>query len=547
VVKIIIMKKIFISCIAAISIVSAIAQPTAPDKLYGQLFIDVQLQKVFADGKTFVDCTPKRKVADIMYDYGMMKGANFNLKKFVEENFNLPPTPPVLNYVMQEKNVVAHINNLWSVLTREADKKIEGSSLLPLPYSYVVPGGRFREMYYWDSYFTMLGLKESKQYILLENMVKNFAYLIDTYGHIPNGTRTYYLGRSQPPFFSLMIDLLASVKGETVYKTYLPQLQKEYDYFMQGAAKLNNGEAYRYIIKTKEGIILNRYWDDMDVPRQESYAEDVTVADKACNEVAMKAKWSSEEAKEKALTTIRKNIYRNLRAAACSGLDFSNKWFADGEHIETIETINYAAVDLNALLLHLEQTIAKANTINKTIVIAKQYSLKATNREAAINKYFWNKAQSFYTDYNFITSTQSNALTPMGMFSFCFIDAKNKINMQHCVAAAKTLKEKLLKAGGLQCTEIGTHQQWDAPNGWAPMQWMSIVGLEKGGQKMLAKSIAQRWIKINKKVYLNTGKLMEKYNVVDTDLIGGGGEYPGQDGFGWTNGVLISLIKKYGE
>lgn len=543
------MKKIFVSCIALISIGSAVAQPTAPDNIYGDLFKDVQLQKVFPDGKTFVDCTPKRKVKDILNDYSIQKhNTDFDLKSFISTNFDLPKDLPALNYIQQEKNIVTHINNLWSVLTRQPDKKQEGSSLLPLPYSYVVPGGRFKEMYYWDSYFTMLGLKESKQYVLLENMVKNFAYVIDTYGHIPNGTRTYYLGRSQPPFFSLMIDLLASVKGDVVYKTYLPQLQKEYDYFMKGATKLNNGEAFRYVVKTKEGVVLNRYWDDMDVPRQESYAEDVATADKACNDLAMKSKWRSVEAKEKALNALRKRIYRDLRAGACSGLDFSNKWFADGEHIETIHTTDFIAADLNGLLLHLEDVLAKAYRLKGMKEKSSLYQSKSVARNNALINYCWNDEVNFFTDYDFVLNQKSKALTPMGMFPFCFIDFKrNSTRVDKLKKAAKTLETKLLKDGGLQCTETSAHQQWDAPNGWAPMQWMSIVALERGNQNELAKTIAQRWIKINKKVYLNTGKLMEKYNVIDTDLIGGGGEYPGQDGFGWTNGVLICLIKKYGD
>ena len=109
---------------------------------------------------------------------------------------------------------------------------MEGSSLLPLPYPYIVPGGRFGEIYYWDSYFTMLGLKESDEIEMIENMIKNFASLIDRYGFIPNGNRSYYLSRSQPPFFSLMVELLAEVKGERRVWEYLPALQKEYNYWM---------------------------------------------------------------------------------------------------------------------------------------------------------------------------------------------------------------------------------------------------------------------------------------------------------------------------
>ena len=117
-----------------------------PDKIYGQLFIDVQMQQIFPDGKTFVDCVPKRKPVDIMYDYGLAKGPKLNLKKFVEDNFELPITPQ-LNYVTREKDVVMHIKNLWSVLKRNPDNLVEGSSLIPLPNAYIVPGGRFREIY----------------------------------------------------------------------------------------------------------------------------------------------------------------------------------------------------------------------------------------------------------------------------------------------------------------------------------------------------------------------------------------------------------------
>ena len=111
--------------------------------------------------------------------------------------------------------------------------------------------------------------------------------------------------------------------------------------------------------------------------------------------------------------------------------------------------------------------------------------------------------------------------------------------------AAEAIKSKLLQPGGVTTTEKNTNQQWDSPNGWAPLQWIAIQGLAKYGFDKLAKDIAQRWLNINEKVYHNTGKMMEKYNVVDTNLPGGGGEYASQDGFGWTNGVLLTLINKY--
>ena len=198
--------------------------------------------------------------------------------------------------------MLMHIKNLWGVLKREADvsprwegKDANGMSLLALPYPYVVPGGRFREVYYWDSYFTMLGLKASGEITLIENMVKNFDYLITNFGHIPNGNRTYYLSRSQPPFFCMMVEMLAGIKGNAVYKQYLPSMMKEYAYWMEGVDSVKKGEAVKHVIKLNDGAILNRYWDENEMPRQESYKQDYETADTAAQELAMVIKVASEE------------------------------------------------------------------------------------------------------------------------------------------------------------------------------------------------------------------------------------------------------------
>jgi alpha,alpha-trehalase len=197
--------KRFITTLLALVIVfniSAQQEVKTPAEVYGELFTDVQMRHIFPDSKTFADCTPKRDPKEIVKNYLAMKNNSsirFKLDEFVLANFDLPK-PPQSNYTTKEKDVVEHIKNLWNVLKRDADTAVNGSSLLPLPNPYIVPGGRFGEIYYWDSYFTMLGLKESGRVDMIENMVKNFAYLIDTYGHIPNGNRSYYISRSQPPF-----------------------------------------------------------------------------------------------------------------------------------------------------------------------------------------------------------------------------------------------------------------------------------------------------------------------------------------------------------
>ena len=518
--------------------------PATPDKIYGQLFQDVQLQKILPDGKTFVDCIPKRKITDIMYDYGMVKGPNMDLKKFVEDNFELPVTPQ-LNYIQQEKNAAMHIKNLWGVLRREADissttgEGQEGSSLLPLPNPYIVPGGRFREIYYWDSYFTMLGLKESGEVEMIENMIKNFAHLIDVYGHIPNGNRTYYVSRSQPPFFCMMVDLLAGIKGNAVYKKYLTAMEKEYAYWMEGAADVKTNEPFKRLVKMKDGETLNRYWDESNTPRQESYKEDYEVAEAVALELAMRIKVASPEALKKILDNSKATTCTHLRAGACSGWDFSSRWFADEKNINTIQTTSIVPVDLNCLVYSMETIIAKANKINGNKKSANIYLQKANKRKTAIIKYCWNSKSNFFFDYNTVALSQNSIVTAAGLYPL-FVKIATPAQ---AIAIAATTKHFLLKDGGIVTTTNNTGQQWDAPNGWAPLQWVTVAGLKNYGNTVMAKTIAQRWLALNDKVYAATGKMMEKYNVEDLTKIAGGGEYPSQDGFGWTNGVYLAFKK----
>ena len=487
------------------------------------LFEDVQMNRILPDGKTFVDCLPKYTLEEINNNYLHQKNTpGFNLKKFITENFDLPVANTTAYNSDTSKPVAENIESLWNILTRNPDEK--NGSLIPLPYPYIVPGGRFGEIYYWDSYFTMLGLKASGKHEMLENMVRNFSYLVDTIGYIPNGNRTYYIGRSQPPFYSLMVRLLASVKGEEILSSYLPQLEKEYRFWMKGTDELNKtNTAAQHSVRMPDGEILNRYWDENDSPRPESFREDVELSNE-----------SQQEQKE---------LYRHLRAGAESGWDFSSRWFRDEKSFNTIHTTEIIPVDLNCLLLHLEQTIAEAYQLTSNNESAKKYNAFAEKRKAAIQKYCWNSEQDFYFDYDWVKGKQKQSFSLAGMFPLFFKISDN----EQADKVAAVIKEQFIKPGGAVSTLVTTEQQWDAPNGWAPLQWITIMGLEDYGHHELAASIAHKWIKLNTDVFRRTGKLMEKYNVVDTNLEAGGGEYPGQDGFGWTNGVLLALIKKYGE
>lgn len=492
-------------------------QTKTPDQLYGQLFIDVQMQNALQDGKTFVDCVPKRNPEIILHDYLQLKKSNakINLKAFLEDNFSIPESSNPINANLRKKPVIDHINSLWTTLRRTPSQNVPNSSLLNLPYPYIVPGGRFREIYYWDSYFTMLGLRVSKENETIENMVKNFAYLIDQFGHIPNGNRNYYLSRSQPPFFSLMVTLLAQIKNKEVYKTYLPQLEKEYAYWMDKSAKT------KHLVTMPDGSSLNRYYDQLNTPRQESYKEDVLIA-------------KQPGIKNPAL-------YRDIRSAAESGWDFSSRWLADGKQLKTMQTTQIVAVDLNCLLYNLELTLQKGYSLSHNTQKEQRYRTLAAKRKISIIKYLWSPQMGWFTDYNIKTKKQSPILTLAGIYPLYFnLASKNQAEI-----AKNNLQLKFLKPGGLTTTLSNTHQQWDAPNGWAPLQWIAINGLSNYGYNELGKEIATRWVNLNKNVYQRTGKLMEKYNVVDIHLEAGGGEYNSQDGFGWTNGVMLALIEKY--
>jgi alpha,alpha-trehalase len=487
-----------------------------PDELLGDLFAEVQLNQVFEDGKTFVDCTAKYPYNIINSTYQQQKNKpNFDLKKFVQKNFEVPASISAGFKSDPTKTALEHVTSLWPVLKRASDRENELSTLIALPKPYIVPGGRFREVYYWDSYFTMLGLVESGEFELIENMLDNFAHLINTVGHIPNGNRTYYITRSQPPFFSQMVKLLAAHKGPSVYQKYKEVLKKEYDFWMDGAE--STSYAVNHSVLTPVGI-LNRYYDKGDTPRQESYREDYTQVEKTNGGTKM---------------------YRDLRSGAESGWDYSSRWFADGKNIETIETTDIIPVDLNALMYGLEAVLLKAYEDNSEFTEKLIKSME--NRKKFLNRYSYNETLGVFEDYNWITSKPTGVISLATVYPLFF----KMTNQEQADNVAKYIIENLLKPGGVVTSSNHTGQQWDAPNGWAPLQWMTIVGLENYGHHELAKTIAKRWIALNEKVYANTGKFVEKYNVEDMTLDAGGGEYPVQDGFGWSNGVYLTLKNHY--
>jgi len=481
----------------------------------GPLFEAVQNSGIFDDSKLFVDSIPKRNPGSILQDWEDQKSnADFNLKMFVQKNFYLPDTEAE-EKIPESDNMRDHIRKLWPMLFRESHSNTDmNSSLLPLPYSYVVPGGRFREIYYWDSYFTSLGLAADGYSDMILSMVENFNYLIQESGHIPNGNRVYYLSRSQPPFFAAMVRLIETHFGKKEIEKFLPSLEREYRFWMD-----DPGEKGRRSVQLSDEFVLNRYWDDYPHPRQESWIEDVETAENADEED-------------------RKQVFLDIRAAAESGWDFTSRWFADKKTIHTIETTKILPVDLNTLLWFLESQLStwfKSFGKNQK---AEEYTVKAALRKKAINELMWNKGERFFFDYHIQNKKQTDVWSLAAVYPLYF----GLASKDQAVCVGEHLEEQFLQSGGLLTTLNKTGEQWDSPNGWAPLHWLAYKGLKNYGINELAEIIAGNWLRVNEEVFKRSHKMVEKYNVMNLSQEGGGGEYPLQDGFGWTNGVAAALI-----
>ncbi len=484
-------------------------------QLSGPLFKDVQQSGIFRDSKTFVDSVPKSDPDEIHQEYlSQKREPHFSLKAFVYEHFHLPGKKE--GRFESAGSMEEHIEQLWDYLSRQPDEGVSDlSSLIPLPHPYIVPGGRFREIYYWDTYFTAEGLAASGRLETVENLTRNFAWLIDKIGHVPNGNRYYYISRSQPPFLVLLVDLLARKKGRPAIEEFIPALVEEYRFWMDGRNSLSPGQSHRRLVNV-DGNLLNRYWDDRPLPREESWKEDFELA----------ADLDTAESERR---------YRDLRAGAESGWDFTSRWFRDNKTLDTIHTADILPVDLNALLYFMEHKLAEWTS-------DEGYREAAAQRKEAFDRYFWNAEAGYYFDYNWDTGKQTDTWSLAGSYPM-FVGLPLE---EQAASVAEVLKSRFLKEGGLVSTLHHTGQQWDYPNGWAPLQWIGTQGLQHYGHEKLARTIAERWLKLNKSVFDRTGKMMEKYNVCDLSLEAGGGEYPLQDGFGWTNGVAVALKKQFG-
>jgi alpha,alpha-trehalase len=367
----------------------------------------------------------------------------------------------------------------------------------------------------------MLGLVQGGRTDLVKSMLDNFAHLIRTVGHLPNGNRTYYLTRSQPPYFAAMVGLYARATDTAQALVYLDAMEQEYAFWMDGADTLAPGHAYRRVVRLPDSVVLNRYWDDSDEPRPEAYRPDVEVG-------------------QTLPESLRAKFYRNTRATAESGWDFSSRWMRNPKDLRTLETTDLIPVDLNSLLYNAERTIAAFGFVRNRLgddTLFRHFTQRADARRRAILAMYDPKARFFFDRRwrtgELVTDRPSLAAAAPLYFRVATPEQGTRV--------AARLERDFLKPGGFVTTNFASGQQWDGPNGWPPLEWLTMEGVRNYGRADLADKAASRWLTLLDRTYRSTGRMMEKYDVVDTNKKAGGGEYPTQDGFGWTNGVALAL------
>ncbi|STX51087.1 Alpha,alpha-trehalase [Legionella busanensis] len=405
---------------------------------------------------------------------------------------------------------------------------IKEHGLLYLPFPYVVPGGRFNEMYGWDSYFIELGLLEHNRLQLAKNMVDNLIYEVKHYGTILNANRTYYLERSHPPLLTEMIlAYYYKTQDKEWLKSTLPAINKLYRYWTQPPHLIPK-------------LGLSRYYAGGSGPCPE---ESPTYYSKVIDyfqthDVTDYEKTLYYNEHTKKLTPL---FYRADRTVRESGFDITAKF---GPFSAAI--MDYAPVDLNVLLYKLEQESQEIYTILKQEKIANVWKNRAQRRAKLINRYLWDARTGYYFDYNFKTKKLRNY-----SYATTFYPLWAGIASKKQAQALINNLPNFLEKGGLLTSKHYPGLQWDAPFGWAPLHYFTVFGLENYGYRQLAHDVANRFIKTVEKGYEQAHTIFEKYDVEErsihtVDKIKFSYK-TNETGFGWTNGVylvFINFIKK---
>uniref|UniRef100_A0A5G2R545 Trehalase n=1 Tax=Sus scrofa TaxID=9823 RepID=A0A5G2R545_PIG len=487
---------------------------------HGELLRQVQMARLYQDDKQFVDMPLSVAPDQVLQRFSELAQAhNFSipqqeLQDFIREHFQavgqeLQPwtpedwkdSPQFLQKILDPKlrAWAGQLHQLWKKLGKKVKPEVlshpERFSLIYSGHPFIVPGGRFVEFYYW-------------------------------YGHVPNGARVYYLQRSQPPLLSLMMERYVTQANDTAFlRDNLETLALELDFWTKNRSisVSSGGKSY----------VLNRYHVPYGGPRPESYSKDA--------ELAATLSEGDHEA-----------LWAELKAGAESGWDFSSRWFVGGpnpDSLSSIRTSKLVPVDLNAFLCQAEELMSNFYSRLGNDSQAEKYRNLRAQRMAAMKDILWDEEKGAWFDYDLENGKKNLEFYPSNLaplWAGCFSDPGDVDK------ALKYLEDSqiLTYHYGIPTSLRKTGQQWDFPNAWAPLQDLVIRGLAKSPSaraQEVAFQLAQNWIRTNFDVYSRRSAMYEKYDISNGGQPGGGGEYEVQEGFGWTNGVVLMLLDRYGD
>lgn len=383
------------------------------------------------------------------------------------------------------KQCLRYIHNYWDRLTyyHPNDKQ----SHLGLPHKFISPNRYIfkNDLFYWDTYFVILALVKLGKIRLAKGMVENLSFLFDRFGIIPMRNRYYNLGTSQIPFLtSMCLEVFSADKDKRWLIRHMRTAEKE----------------------------LSSYW--------------------------LNRKLTEKHIVYKGLSRYCDHYITHLGAEHESGWDMTSRFYD--------RCLEYLPVDLNSCLYKYEMDLSGLYRLQKKYSKAKYYAVQARKRKGTITRLMWNESKKFYFDYNYIRKAQSKFLSVAGFYPMW----ANLASKRQAELIRKHTLPLFEHEGGIVNTQpdrlSDELKQHDFPNGWPNQQWIVIKGLLNYGFRQDAERIARKWLDLNNRIFMESGKLWEKYDVVNGEVgISNPDRYPTQSGFGWTNAVFIRLLSEF--
>lgn len=514
----------------------------------------VQLARVFPDSKSFVDLRLVRSENETLADFDELlrdtggAPSRARLADFVRVHFadgdelepwtppDFDPDPPLLARVRDPRlrEFARDLVGIWPRLGRRVKPVVaahpERYSLLSVPHGFVVPGGRFREMYYWDSYWTVRGLLASGMRDAARGVLDNLLHLVGRFGYVPNGCRQYYLGRSQPPMLAAAVAAYVNVTDDVAWLAgAAPLVERELQYW------LDNRRVSVRVRGTTYELLRYRASSEPGGPRPESYYEDYEVASELPDDAS------------------RENFYMEIKSAAESGWDFSSRWFASEDgNLTDVRASRVVPVDLNAMFAGALRLAGEFRSRLKDKRAALKWWSLARYWRGAVDAVLWHPADGVWYDYDIAVQAPRRGFYPSCAAPLWAgaVEEDRAPEYAARLLAYLTSSGALHFPGGVPASLQQTGEQWDFPNAWPPLQSVLIGALRASGNKSAheeAARLAGVWVRANYAGYRRWRKMFEKYSATEPGHQGGGGEYDVQDGFAWTNGVALHLLELYGD